>query len=743
MRRQPLPSLPFLLATAFVVASPTLAAAQKVPRPESTLGFTLGADFHLASYQQAIEYFRALEKASPMIRLIEIGTTSMGKPMIAAIITSADNMKKLDRLREISQRLALADGLSDEEARKLAAEGRAVVYIDGGLHATEVAPAQHNLQLAYDLLTSDDADTRLILDNTILLLDFANPDGMDMVADWYMHNVGTPFEVSTLPRLYHLYAGHDNNRDAFMLNLKETRNILGLQNRVWYPVVQINHHQTAPFPTRISIPPLPEPVNPNVHPLLTRWKNLLGAAMGAAFDRNGQPGAISRIVIDGWAPEMLDAIGDLFHTMSTSPETALYLYATPRQYTVNDFPEDYRDFTPSIFYPNPWKGGWWRLKDAMDYVLTCSKSALHMAAVYREKLLYDKYRMGKDVITRYQGEAPYAWIVPQDQWDPPVAALMLNRMAMLGIKLYRATASFESGGATYAEGTWVVPMQQPFAAYVKSMFEEQRYPDLAQYPALWQGIVRPQKFPNAYLPPYDTAGWTLPYQLGVKVVAATEPLKATLAPIENASPRAGRVEGDPRGVYLLSPQAMAASSLSTESSGRAGTFQEPGGHSAYQGSPAPPGRGWFDRPAFRDRSSNRWRQIWLSRSLGASSTDAVESSHGEAPEDCVVPIVGPQHGRRVDPLALRAVRVPVHDRPRRRHQNERAPVALRCAGHSRPDHRCHRQWPQAWSDADGVCGRHRDGRRDEYQDVCGRGRHAGAVERGVPLRGRVTGRAGD
>jgi hypothetical protein len=530
------------------------ALAQKIPPPEAVLGFKVGADFRLASYQQALDYFRALEKASPMIRLEDIGKTSMGRPMICAIITSAENMKKLDRLREISRKLALGEGLTDDEARKLAAEGRAVVYIDGGLHSTEVAPAQHNLQLAYDLLTADDADTRLIRENTILLLNFANPDGMDMIAEWYNQNVGTAYEISPMPRLYHLYAGHDNNRDAYMLNLKETQSILGFQNRVWYPLIQINHHQTAPFPTRISIPPLPEPLNPNIHPLLTRWKNLLGTAMGAAFDRNGQPGAVSRIVIDGWAPEMLDSVGDFFHNMSTSPETALYRYATPHYYTPADFPEDYRDFTPGIFYPNPWKGGWWRLKDAVDYVLTCSKATLHMAAVYREKLLYDKYRMGQDVVGRFQKEPPYAWIIPQDQWDPPVAALMLNRMAMLGIKVYKASAAFSSGGRPFAVGTWVIPMQQPFAAYVKAMFEEQKYPDLSLYPALWQGIVRPTKFTNAYLPPYDTAGWTLPYQFGVKVVAAVEPLKIELEPVERAVPPSGGVEGDGRAAYLISPQ---------------------------------------------------------------------------------------------------------------------------------------------------------------------------------------------
>ncbi len=528
--------------------------AQRVPPPEEILGFEVGADYHLASYQQALEYFRALDQASPRLKLFEMGKTSMGKPMVYAVITSAENMANLDRLKEISRKLALVNGLTDEEARGLAAEGKAVVYIDGGLHASEVAPAQHNLQLAYDLVSSEESDSRLIRDNAILLLNFANPDGMDMVADWYHQNVGTPFETARMPWLYHVYAGHDNNRDSFMINLAETQNIHGLANREWYPLIVVNHHQTAPFPTRIFIPPTPEPLNPNVHPLIVRWKNLIGSAMGTAFERNGQEGAISRIIIDAWSPDMVDSVGDLFHTVSICPETALYRYATPHHYTIEDFPEPYRDFTPSIFYPSPWKGGWWRLRDAVEYVLTCSKAALHTAAKYREELLYDRYRMGKDVIDRFKKEPPYAWIVPQAQWDPPTAALLLNKMIMMGINVYQAEERFVSAGISYPAGTWVIPMDQPFALYVKTLFEEQEYPDLAKYPHLWQGVVRPQVFPDAYLPPYDVAGWTLPYQMGVKVSSANTPLQISLAPVEKAVPPAGKVNRPAGYAYLISPK---------------------------------------------------------------------------------------------------------------------------------------------------------------------------------------------
>jgi len=235
-------------------------------------------------------------------------------------------------------------------------------------------------------------------------------------------------------------------------------------------------------------------------------------------------------------------------------ETAHYRYATPRFYTVNDFPEQYRDFTIGVFYPSPWKGGWWRLRDGVEYCLTASKSVLHTAALFREMFLYSKYQMGRDNIARFRKEPPYAWIIPKAQWDTPTAARLLNKMIFAGIDVYKAEKPFISDGISYPAGTWILPMNQPFALFVKAVFEEQAYPDLTKYPTLWQGIVRPQNFPDAYLPPYDMAGWTLPYQMGVKVLAANTPLEVRLTPVKKAVPPAGSVERGVGYAYLISPK---------------------------------------------------------------------------------------------------------------------------------------------------------------------------------------------
>ncbi|TEU08405.1 MAG: hypothetical protein E3I52_01975, partial [Candidatus Aminicenantes bacterium] len=505
----------------------------------------------LATYTQAIEYFKKLEENSGRIKLFKEGKTSMGQTLTYAVISSEENLGNLEKYKQIIKKLSLVKGLSDAEASRFSKEGKAIVYIDGGLHANECAPAQHNIQLAYDLVTAKDAKTLRILDDVILVLVFANPDGMNLLAEWYHPNVGTPFEVSRMPLLYHIYAGHDNNRDSYIANLIETQHLTRLVNKEWYPVILYNHHQTAPFPARIWTPPNSEPTNPNVHPLIVRWQNLVGSTMGAAFDKEGKEGAISRLIFDTWYPGYVTQVVDSHNIISILTETALYRYATPYFYTLRDFPTQYRDLTMSAFYPNPWKGGWWRLKDAVDYCLTASRAVLDVASKYREELLFNKYKMGKDVINRFSKEPPHAWIIPVNQRDPGTASLLLNRMILLGVDVYRSDESFTCDGIKYPVGTYVIPMTQPFALFIKNVFEEQNYPDLRKYPDLWQGIVDPVKFEGAPFESYDMMGWTLPYQFGVKVYAANSLIESKMTRVKEVKLQQGSIVGKPGHSYLI------------------------------------------------------------------------------------------------------------------------------------------------------------------------------------------------
>ncbi|HET7221218.1 MAG TPA: M14 metallopeptidase family protein [Vicinamibacterales bacterium] len=499
------------------VASAVLAAQSRLaPAPETWFGFKPGTDYKLANYDQTIDYFKKLAAASKNIRLVETGRTSQGRPMYFALISSTKNLDHIERYREILQRLAHPQGLSDETARQLARDGKPIVHIDGGLHATEVAGPQHTPLLAYELLSkahNDDPAIKTILDNVILMLwPTINPDGQQMVADWYMSNVGTPYELSPVPQLYQEYVGHDNNRDAYMLNMIESR-VIEQTWRDWEPSIVYVHHQSSPFPTRIWLPPFSEPIGSDAPFLMSREVNMIGMAIAKALEERGQVGATHMgLAFDAWYPGYVDYAPNFKNVPAFWTETALFQYATPREYTLADFPESYRDLRPQSLYSSPWRPGWWRLGDAVAYMQTASLAVLEYAAKYRESLLFNRYAAGRDQIKRGRTEGPFAYVVPADQRDPVAAVELLRRLAFSGIRVSQLTAVAPIDGVTYPAGTWVVPTDQEFAAMARQVLNAQKYPDLRQYPG------------GPPVRPYDAAGWSLPMQMGVRVIAAASPL---------------------------------------------------------------------------------------------------------------------------------------------------------------------------------------------------------------------------
>jgi len=508
------------------VTASTAYGQGSVPTPESVLGFKPGADFKLASWDQALDYFQRLDVASDRLELVEVGRTTNGLLMVVALISSAENLRNAERYRQISLRLAHPEGLTDEEARRMAREGKAVVHVDGGMHTSEVAGHQHTIQLAYDLVTGDDdPEIRAILDNVIFILwPNLNPDGQNWLAEWYMSNVGTRYEISGPPRLYQEYVGHDNNRDGYMIDMIESRVITRVL-REWEPQILYNHHQTAPFPTRIWIPPFAEPISPYVHPLMWRTVNLIGMSMSQAMEERGQEGATHMGTgFDDWYPGFMDHANSFHNVASLLTETGLYRYATPHFYTVRDFPENKQDLRPESLYPSPWKGGWWRLGDAVAYMHTASMSVLDMAAKYKFDVLYNRYQAGRDIIAKYSEEPPFAYFIPQDQRDPVAPVELLRRLAFNGIEVHQLTRAVEFEGVRYPSGTWVIPMDQPFANFVRQLFDVQEYPEIRQYP---EGPLDQ---------PYDVSGWTLPYQMDIRVIEASVPLtddlRAAMQPVE-------------------------------------------------------------------------------------------------------------------------------------------------------------------------------------------------------------------
>ncbi len=500
----------------FATLSATRSQAQQgaVPTPESVLGFSVGADFKLATYDESIRYFQRLAASSNRIKLIDVGKTSTGHAWTLAVISAPENLAKLDRYREIAQRLAHPAGLTDAQARALAKEGKAFVDISGGLHASEIAGSQHTIQLAYDLLSKpDDPRIKAILDNTVLFLwPSINPDGQNIVVNWYRENVGTPYEVSPLHELYQKYIGHDNNRDGYMLNVVESR-VVARTWRQWEPNIIYVQHQTAPFPTRIWLPPFADPIAPRVNPMMSREVNTIGMTIAQTLEQEGKPGATHMGTgFDAWYPGYIDYLPMLQNIAAFWTETALYQYATPHFYTVRDVGAD--NLRPTSLYSSPWPGGWWRLKDAVDYMRTASMAVLDYAVKYREELMYNRYQAGRNTIAKYAANPPYAYIVPQNQRDPGTAVELLRRLAFNGIRVSQLERDVRYENTTYARGTWVIPMDQEFGELARQVLEKQEYPDLREYPG-----GPPEQ-------PYDAAGWTLPYQMDVKVLEARTPLPA-------------------------------------------------------------------------------------------------------------------------------------------------------------------------------------------------------------------------
>jgi hypothetical protein len=508
---------PALGLVCLLAASVTIAGQSRgIPSPEATFGFQAGADYKLATYDQSIAYLRALAASSKYIRLVETGKTTQGRTMYFALISTPSNLGKVDRYRQIAQRLAHPQGLTDADARALARDGKPIVHIDGGLHSTEVAGPQHTPLLAYELVSKAQAGdrwTKDILENVIVMLwPTINPDGQQMVAEWYMKNVGTPYELSGLPQLYQEYVGHDNNRDAYMLNMIESR-VIEHAWRDWEPSIVYVHHQSGPFPTRIWLPPFSEPVGIDAPFLMSREVNMIGMAIAKGLEEHGQVGATHMgTAFDAWYPGYIDYAPNFKNVPAFWTETALYQYATPHEYTIDDFPQDFRDLRPQSLYTSPWRPGWWRLGDAVAYMKTASLSVLEYAAKYKESLLYNRYLAGRDQIARGRKDPPFAYVVPQQQRDPVAAVELLRRLAFGGVRVSQLTASLTIDGEPYPAGTWIVPTDQEFAAAAREVLDVQRYPDMRQYPG------------GPPLRPYDAAGWTLPLQMGVRVVAVKTPL---------------------------------------------------------------------------------------------------------------------------------------------------------------------------------------------------------------------------
>lgn len=507
--------------TSFVILFflPFLLGAQT--SPEDFLGHRVGADRKLADYNQIQAYFQKLDQESEKIKVLKIGKSTLGKPIIVAVITSEENMANLDSYRQIAKQLRDARGLSPKEAKKLAADGKVMVLITCNIHSTEIASSQMAMELAYKLAINDTPfDANQVLNEVIVLLvPSTNPDGEQMVTDWYRKHLGTKYEGGRMPWLYHHYAGHDDNRDWFMFNLAETKAVSKLLYHDWIPQIHIDEHQMGSTGARLFIPPFMNPPVPNIHPLLWRGVNLCGAGMAYDLQKNGFKGVVHGRSFTGWWIGACDDTSWLHNVVGLLSEMASVKVATPIYIDPTEIPKSY--YEKRIEFPDPWPGGWWRLRDLVDYELTLTLSLIKTAHLYKEDFLYNSYQMYKDSIEEGKKGKPFAFVIPKKQWDYPTAQRMLDILKFGGVEIHQAQEEFIAGGKFFPAGSFVILMSQPYRPYAQSLLEKQKYPDIRQYPG------------GPPIPPYDNAGWTLPLQMGVKCERIENPFEAKLEKLEN------------------------------------------------------------------------------------------------------------------------------------------------------------------------------------------------------------------
>lgn len=535
-----------LLAMLFV--APPLTA--QVPTPEDVFGFVPGADYKLAGYDQLLDYYRRLDAASDRVHMVRIGESARGRPLVLLFLSSADNIAQLDRWRDTSARLARAR-LADDEARRLAEDGKAIVWIDAGMHANELAPGQMAPELAHRVATEESAEMKKIRDNVVLLLmPMMNPDGIDVVKAWYDRHLGTPYETTNPPWLYHAYVGHDINRDGFMNNMPETRAVSRVLYNAWYPQIVYNHHQSAPAWARIVLPPYSDPVNPRIHPGVTTGVNQVGAAMANRFMMEDMPGTVSDVGYTMFwngggrtTPYFHNQIGILTETAHATPSPRYYAPDSKPERIAGGMATDGTD----IFNPNPWKGGTSRFRDAVDYALTASLATLDLAAARRQQLLYNIYKMGRDAIEAGERGDPFAYVIPPEQWDAGEAHNLVNILRMGGVEIHRATEPFVADNRDYPAGTYVISAAQAFRPYLMDLLEQQEYPTRYAYPG------------GPPVPPYDLTGWTLPMQMGVAVDRIDAPFEVATARVtRTVKPPAKPFARHPGFGWALSPRPNAS-----------------------------------------------------------------------------------------------------------------------------------------------------------------------------------------
>ena len=553
-----------LLLLAFCLVAFPGFAQKKITTPKAALGFNIGDDYQVANYSQLATYWKKLDAESDRMKLVDIGKTAEGRTQYMAIITSPENQRNLAHYKTIVQRLAHAEGVTEAQAHELAREGKAIVWIDGGLHATETVGSQQLMETVYQLVSRTDPETIRILNDDIVLCILANPDGQELVANWYMReNDPLKRSLTNLPRLYQKYVGHDDNRDFFLSSQPETTNMNRQMSIEWFPQIVYNHHQTGPAGAVIFIPPFRDPFNYNFDPLVPLGVEMVGTAMHSRLVAEGRGGSAMRSgsTYSTWWNGGLRTIS-YFHNM-VGILTEIIGNPTPI-----DIPLVADKQLPSGDWPLPVAPGKWHYRQSIDYEISNNYAILDLASRYRETFLFNAWRMGMNSIERGShdtwtvtprriealraaappsegrggrggaateavpaGDTPGAggggrgglpvglyqtvlhdpkfrdprvYVIPSNQADFATATKFVNTLLKNGITVLKAPAAFSANGKNYPAGSYVIKTAQAFRPHILDMFEAQDHPNDFRYPG------------GPPVPPYDITGWTLAMQMAVQ-----------------------------------------------------------------------------------------------------------------------------------------------------------------------------------------------------------------------------------
>jgi len=550
------------LVGAWLVLPTSAQQSAQIPSPEQFFGFPMGTDRRLAHWDDMVEYYRTIAEKSDRVLVEELGKTTMGAPYLLLVVSTPETIRELPRFKAMQQQLANPRRTSAEAAEVIAQTGKAVVLVGANVHSTEIGTSQMMNDIVYQLAAEESPWMDHILENTIvLLIPSQNPDGQRMVVDWYRRNLGTPYEGSPLPELYHKYAGHDNNRDSYMLTQVETQYLNRVLYEDWLPEVYLDAHQMGSAAARIFVPPFQNPLNPNVDPLVWSQVNLFGQAMASRLHAADKPGVIWGELYSGYwqganntNPWWHNMVALLTEVASTDLATSI------RQYRASD-PRSARsgagalgvrrnrrlvlaaptDTQYRMNYPQPWLGGTWTFADVVDYSRLATQGLLESVANNRAMVKLNFYKMNRRTVERFAGGSPFAFLIPPAQRDPAAAIKLVQLLQAEAAEVHVADTAFVADERQYPAGTHVVRLDQPFGRWVKDILEPQDYPDI-HWPDKTAALEKP----------YDITAWSLGMLMGVETVRIETPFEAALtALVEDAIQTPGSVIGSGT-TYLLS-----------------------------------------------------------------------------------------------------------------------------------------------------------------------------------------------